>query len=247
MSRAGSRGMVVTERDLLVLQSIGRHQYLSTEQIARDFFPSQDRARRRLFSLSVGGFIDRFVIDSRHPNVHRLTRRGVTFLENAGTKTNGIILPRRAPSLLGLTHQLTLADTLLYLEQLGVETPEIVSVRWRRGRDPATRSLGLSAWKLVPDAVARLEYVSGQTVVGIEVDCGTEGAPILRKKWERYQEAMDAGVLGELWVIVEASDSRLRRIGVQVESAGIADRARLMSREHTLARPPRTPAARGQW
>ncbi len=245
MSRIRRNGMVVTARDLTALQCIGRHQYLSTAQIARDLFPSLDRARRRLHALAKHGCVDRFVIDSRQPHVHRVTRRAVSLLENAGLTTAGIVLPRRAPSLLGLTHQLTLADTLLWLEQLGVQTPEIVSVWWRRGRDHAIRRLGLSEWKLVPDAVARLEYESGHTVIGIEVDCGTEGAPILRMKWERYAAAMEAGVLGELWIAVESTGTRLQRIAAQVEAAGIAERTRLMDRGHTIGRPAPAPTPRG--
>ena len=63
--RARKRGtgpVVLTDRDIELLCLVGLCRYVSTNQLAREFFPSLDRARRRMREqLAAEGLVPRML------------------------------------------------------------------------------------------------------------------------------------------------------------------------------------------
>ncbi|HEX2766707.1 MAG TPA: replication-relaxation family protein [Candidatus Limnocylindria bacterium] len=106
--------------------------------------------------------------------------------------------------------------------------------------DPrALRNYPLSAWAtpamsarfidgVIPDALLALQLATGSAVLTLEVDEGTEHAPVIRAKLARYAEALDgADDWHLLFVVGEAERARwLRRLaGRDRAQAAIGSRA----------------------
>ncbi len=145
------RGGRVTERDLWLLEALGKMRFLTTRQLARlAFRGSRWAARKRLRKLLDGGLVRVWVRDLARDNVYSLTRAGVSRLASDGEATWTV--PRSLDG--NLDHLLAINEfrisLALSLEEAGGE------IRWWRSdwelRAPARGHI-------VPDAYFALGWV----------------------------------------------------------------------------------------
>lgn len=244
--RAGGQPFALLERDQDVLLLIGLVGYLSTAQVARELFPSEDRARRRLRRLFDARLVTITIASSTAPNLVSLTPQGRNLvLERHPDLAARLTLPGTI-RLAGVAHHLAVVDARLYLAALGRLTGSPL-LAWSNAHGDLVRRLGFPRFGLVPDGVA--ELARGQDVfrVAVEVDRGTEGVSgALSAKLARYLAVLSERVVGELWLVVDAGASRARTLAEAVHRAGLGRETRVVEREHLLSRPVQMPPARVQ-
>jgi hypothetical protein len=105
---------VLVSRDYDLLAFTGLCRYVSTDQIARAFFPSEDRARRRLRVLLDAGLIVVLVADSTRPNLVSLTRRGIAVVAERSPKVAERLRTSGAVRLSAIDHHLAIVDARLF-------------------------------------------------------------------------------------------------------------------------------------
>jgi len=242
--RAAGQPFILMERDRDVLLLIGIAGYLSTAQVARELFPSEDRARRRLRRLFDARLIAITVGSSTAPNLVSLTPPGRDLVLERHPELAGRVTLPGTIRLAGVAHHLAVVDARLYIAALGCSsgTPLLA---WSNAHGDLVRQLGFPDYGLVPDGVA--ELAQGEVVfrVAVEVDRGTEGVSgALSAKLSRYREVLDERVVDELWLIVDAGAARVRTVADAVRQVGIGDAARVMERTHVVTRPVRPPPSR---
>lgn len=233
----------ITERDGEMLTLVGLVRYISAEQIAREFFPSEDRCRRRLRQLFDAGFIKINLTASNKPNLISLTASGRELvllhrpdLENS-IQSSGVI------KLSGIAHHLTLAETRLYLANLA-QTENGQLLRWESGRGALAEQIGISEYYIVPDALAEIQIRSELLRFAIEADCATEGSQMLERKLRGYQKVMTGGLVDEVWIIMQEGQSRKVAIKNLVQQNRLAEFTRIMSVSYISIRPVQKPLLR---
>jgi len=242
--RASARPVNLTERDRDILALVGRCRYLSSRQLASEFFPSSDRCRRRLRQLYDVGLVRVTLAGSTTPNLVSLTSKGVRAVAERDPELAARLQLPGAISLSGVRHHLGVADSRFYLAALCAARGDELQ-RWSNNGGALGRELGLPRWGLEPDGLAELRVPGGLWRLAIEVDCGTETRRVLAGKFRRYAEVVEAElVLGELWVVVDAGETRLGLVSELLEGAGLAELTRVMPLPHCQARPVRPPLRR---
>lgn len=238
----GGRRVVLVERDLDVLALVALYRYLSTEQVARDLFPSEDRCRRRLRQLYDAGYVNLHIMASNEPAIVTLTASGLNGLgQDRPDVAENVHLPGPL-RLAGLPHHLAVVDARQYVRALARADGGVV-VRCERGQRGLARDLGLDEARLVPDAVERLVFGRDIVTISVELDRGTEGSRVLGQKLVRYKPVLDSGKL-ELWIVLSGGEGRRRNVESLVRDAGLAEHTRVMDVEHVRARPVRKPGPR---
>lgn len=237
-TRAASPVML-TNRDHELLQLLGLCGYATTDQVARDLFPSADRASRRLRQLYDAGLVRVHLAGSRRPNLLSLSPSGRDVLVAAVGDVPGLQLPSAIP-LHAIDHHLGVVDVRLLLAALAQR--EVLQLHaWHGGRSELAAETGLTGAKLVPDGVVELT-LGDPGVVAVEVDNGTErlgGA--LAQKLARYRGPLLARTVTEVWLWASGSAARLEGIRRACVEAGIARRTRLLTPADTADRPARLP------
>ncbi len=226
---------VVTERDLDMLTLVGLSRYVSTDQLARDFFPSTDRARRRVRKLFDAGLLTVMVVDSAKPNLVALTRRGLSLLLAREPGLDGRVGRAGAVRLPAVDHHLAVVDARTFAA--GLASRERVPLRFESGVGALAAEFGLPSLPLEPDGIAVFGEAGETTAVGVEVDLGHEGLKVLVAKFERYAQAFDRGPLDALWLVVEAGPGRRTSLEAAVAAAGIAPRTTIVALSHLRRRP----------
>ncbi len=201
--------MRITDRDLDVVESVGRLRFLTAEFIEWLYFPPQDgprahgfssSCRRRLRLLWQAGYLDRIWPDRFHgPAVYTLNRQGARLLSaHRGIRRADLApLGRGEPSTMFLEHTLNVARVyaavrvaLSAVEQVDVKAfhPEHV---YRgpgchdRLPDPAG---GKERIPVVPDGLFVLQRAGDQhRLVFLEVDRGTMGLKRVAAKLRGYE------------------------------------------------------------
>lgn len=209
--------MVATQRDLDLLTLVGLTRGATTVQLARVFFPNEDRARRRLRSLFDAGLLHVTLTSSTSPNLVTLARPGRDLLLASRPALRERVEPSRPLAPHAVRHHLLVVELRLWLillkrqgvvGRLVVETPPGDLASWRRHH-------------LIPDAVADLDVGGQGRLIALEADRGTEAAVVLEDKLARYVGALREGVADGLVIGVEGDLPELRRV------AGIARRTGL--------------------
>jgi len=244
-TRNKGSAVVVTERDCNLLILAGLCGYVSLEQIARALFPSSDRARRRNRQLFDAGFIDIKLVDSRLPNLVTLTPEGRSIVRQRWPELGDRLKPTRPIRLAGVQHHLLLVDMRLYLSSvLQRYLPNSATMRWQGGTGDLARELGFGDWRLQPDAVVELRTDDDElSYLAVEVDCGTEPMSVLSDKLGKYADMLIAtgtNVVTELWLMFVGGAQRGNGLARLVKRVDLADRVRLMSKEHVVDRPVRS-------
>ena len=242
--RGKARPLNLTERDFDLLALVGSCRYLSTTQVASEFFPSTDRCRRRLRQLYDGGLLRVTLAGSTVPNLLSLTSAGVSVVGERDPELEARLRLPGAIALSGIRHHLGIVDVRLYLTALAAMRGHLLR-RWTGGGGAFARDLDLPRFGLTPDGLAELEVVGRSWRLAVEVDCGTETRRVLQAKLVRYAAVFEAELdLGELWVVVDAGAARERLLHELVLEAGLGERTRLMPLPHCQARPVRPPLGR---
>jgi hypothetical protein len=110
---------MLSARDIEILYFCGKVGYASQEQLARSFFPSLDRCRRRTRILAGHGLLRISLHDSTAPYLFTLTAVGLRELEKHMPDAVGEIhLRGGAIGLTGLRHNLAITDARQYLSSL---------------------------------------------------------------------------------------------------------------------------------
>ena len=233
--RARAPVVVQTRRDLDILTVVGLARYVTTEQIARDFFPSADRARHRVRALFDAGLVTVMVIDSARPNLVALTRRGLSAVLAEAPGLDGRVGLAGAVRLPAIAHHVAVVDARLFAA--GLAAREGVPLRFEGGAGALAAELGLPALRLEPDGVVAFGSGATRATVAVEIDLGSEGLKVLGAKFERYAAAFGSSALDVLWLVVKAGDGRLASLRAAVAASRIAERTTVIPHGHLLVRP----------
>ena len=234
--RVKASPVVVTKRDVEVLTLIGLCKFMTTAQVARAIFPSEDRCRRRLRRLFDAGLVAVTLGDSASPNLYSLTKQGVAAVADHDLAVVPRLRLAGSIRLSAAPHALAVVDVRLYLAALE-EHGEGELLAWESGSSGLAREAGLVDCRVEPDALVELRLGEGVRRVAVEVDCGTETATVLGSKFSRYVGPLRAGDVDEIWFVVVAGVKRQAHIAALAESAGVGRSVRVFAHEHTLARP----------
>lgn len=242
--RGRKQSVVVTPRDLDLLELLGTCRYVSVPQVQRDLFGSADRTRHRLRQLYDAGLVNVTLLSSTQPNLVSLTRRGLAVLVEHRPAAGARIRLPGPLRLAGIEHHLGVVDARLYSAALGriLGTP---LTRWSNSAGDLVRELGLVELRLAPDGIAEFAVGEQFVRVGIEVDRGTEVLAVVAKKLAAYAVVAERAVLDALWFVVTTGASRQAALRQLALEAGLAAWTRVLPLAHVLARPVRELPARG--
>jgi hypothetical protein len=211
--------IVVTERDRAILAAVFDFGSLTTELIARAFFPEAGDGRRappstaleRVRALWLWSFLDRLelpvarVLGGRRPFLYTLGTRGVPVVEQERGAAVGAVRRRRLDRLdhRFLEHDLAVATFWAALVEALAETP-VTLARWVPERT-------LRAWRLravepttgaelpvLPDGMGELRSEDGRRwAYLVEVDLGTATLGQVRRKVRALELWRAGGGLGQ--------------------------------------------------
>lgn len=227
MVRTPSTAFSPTARDLEVLTLVGLCRYLSTEQIARDCFPSSDRARRRIRRLFDAGYLDVRFTTSTAPNIISLTRRGLEVLQGEFPDLATRLHTSGAIRLNEVERHLATVDARLYAAALGNALAAPL-VCWSARKEGPPEDLLLPDG-LEPDAIAEFDAESPRRYVAVEVAVTPEALRAVAARLDAY--LLVPGLL-VVWVVV-------RDGGVQTVARRAGERVVVLERPHLVARPVR--------
>lgn len=235
------RPIVITERDRHVLLAVADFGYLTTDLIARAFFPEAEATRRsrpsaaheRLRLLWLWSFLDRLELPvartrgGRLPFVYTLGARGVPLVEEDRGTDAGPVRRRRLDRFDGrfLDHDLVAAAFWASLVDL-LRTGSVILDRWvaertvrswrERVPDPTSRR----SLPVLPDGIAQIRQGDGtvQSLL-LEVDCGTTSLARFRQKLRAFEAYRVSGAFARRFghdafdvVIVTRSWARLTNL-----------------------------------
>lgn len=112
------------------------------------------------------------------------------------------------------------------------------------------QQLQLPALGLAPDGVAMLDFEDahpktkgqpGRSVIGLEIDLGTEGGRVVASRHAKYAPAIRTGRIHEVWWVVAGGQRRIDSIAKSAVAAGLGDVVRVFSHGLTVPRPARVP------
>lgn len=239
-------GLNITCRDIFLLSMVGLMGYVSTEQVAREFFPSQDRARRRLRLLFDKGFICISVIGSTKPNLVSLTKTGLRLASETSPDLADRLRLAGPIRLAEVERHLLLVDVRLYAAALGELRNEPL-VRWSSADSVLGREFGLHEFHLEPDSLAEFATNQGRVCVAVKLDTGTELAwSGLSRKLGRYREAAKAGCLDNLWCVVKGGREKQETIQKRLREEGLEEFGQALTHELVICRPVREPVTRDE-
>lgn len=234
---------MLTERDMELLLFIGLSRYVSTEQLAREFFPSVDRAQKRLRRLLDAALVRVSVLGSAVSNIVSLTRNGMRVVEQQRPEARGRVGLAGAINVSHLAHHLGVVDARLYLVALA-EAEGGRLVRFEGGRESLARELNLDEHGIVPDAIAEMIVGNETMLIAVEVDTGTEDGKEIGRKFGKYNAVLTAGAINEVWIAVAGGARRCEFIERIANDSDIGETTRVMPLEHIRTRPVLRPGPR---
>lgn len=208
--------MRLTDRDLWILEALGRMRFLTTAQLARlAFATSRSAANKRLRQLLNTGLVRVWVRDLAQDNVYGLTEIGSRLL---GSPLQGGSWPVLRGLDRQLDHLLLINDVriafILGLVRIGGE------LRWWKS-DWELRAAGRES--LIPDALFRIGW-NGAQAYALEVDNDTRAPRAMIGKLLRYRALAERGVYGIgrfITLIVGVDDPYLERCRAMLAEAAI--------------------------
>lgn len=184
--------MICTDRDEQMFQTLGSYGVLSTEQVARMFFPNvaTTTVRRRLRLLEAAELIYR---------IHGLDNGGVTWALTKSTADRiGCMFPIRHFNRNSIGHDVALSEVRNVLETTGIcqsWVPEHVL----KTQASMNRFRSNDEKPFVPDAILSVRQKNETRVIALEVELSAKN----RKRYEnilsRYQEKK---TLWAVWYLV---------------------------------------------
>jgi hypothetical protein len=185
-----------TDRDLLVLELLYLHRYMTTGQIARKYFSSITVCRRRLHLLHTDGLTDRYD-RYNYPNgkldlVHWLTPAGCREIGRPVKRTQKV-----NPNY--LNHYLLLNDHLLAKTYDTYEIEPVTATGYR------------------PDAYAEKTVLGVKRAYWIELDTGSESEARIAHKISAYEAIYRGAVRYFPYVLFIAPEKRLKTLQAWVE------------------------------
>lgn len=181
----------ITERDMRLFQKLNAAGWLTTKQIQTYFFPgkSTNAVSKRLRKLVAGKYVAIARVSSTEPALYRLAGQGkLVLIEHSQLDNRDIAIPNQLPR--KVKHFTAVNDLRFGFEQLcgssKIELLFFFSERELCSHYLHTRISSdvvitlLRAYKIVPDAIARIRITSERSVreldLAIEYDSGTEHA-----------------------------------------------------------------------
>lgn len=221
-------------RDRACLRILLRAKVATTHHLTNLVYRRRQTAQLRLMRLWRAGFVERTSLPpltrGGAPLVFRLSRRGRARL--------GYRPLSRPEAGMQLRHDLHVLDAICALARPDPRAPgDYPLSAWAT---PAMSARFIDG--VIPDALLALQLDAGSAVLALEVDEGTEHAPVIRAKLARYAEALaDREHWHLLFVVGEVARAhwiaRLARTGGELEDA--ADQAWVTTigelHEHGLA------------
>jgi len=238
--RTKGNPVALTQRDFDLLVLIGLCRYVSTPQLAREFFTSIDRCRHRLRQLFNAGLVNFTLVSSTSPNLVSLTRAGLNTAIERQPELEPYLRMSGPIRSSGIVHHLLNNDIRLYVSTLA-KTGGMAMLHWSNS---GGERWGLNEFHLEPDGLCEL-LVAGETFqLAIEADTGTESLTTLGGKLEKYGKAFEADLLHELWFVVASGEQRKRNVAELISDCGQAERTRLIDHACICARPVLQPPPR---
>lgn len=228
MIRVAPRPFVPTERDFDdILAKTGLCRYLSADQIARDSFPSLDRARRRIRLLFDAGYLDVRLTTSTAPNLLSLTRQGLDLLLEERPELAGRVRLPGALRLSEVERHLAHVDARLFAAAWGAAVGMPLR-RWITREEDVHQGF---TWPdgLDPDAVAEFD-TRPQRFVALEVAVTPEARRGLERRCELYALARPRP---QVWAVVRDQAPPLGEGGAVVHEEPVV----LLPRSCLVARP----------
>jgi len=230
--------VALTDRDLDVLTLIGLARFATTDQVARDLFPSEDRARRRLRQLFDARLLAVTLTSSTSPNLVSLTAEGLDLLKGQRPELAKRVRRTGVIKLSEIERHLLLVDVRLYAAALGGlrGTP---LARWTN--DPATelQRLGSSTAGVVPAAIAEFAVELRAVRVAVELDARAPSIEPLGRRLARYPQLAALGTLDALWIATVGGKERERDLDRLLHEHRLSAWVRVIPRAQLVARPVR--------
>lgn len=231
--------VVLSDRDARILLALAECSFLTTAQLARDGFSSEDRCRKRLRKLYDARLTNVLMTGSRDSNVIQISRLGLQALRDLGHDISGLSVPA-AVRTSALPHILLTNDARLYLANFALEGLGELRA-WESGRGSVAAKIGLAAARIAPDAIAITVQNQSEKLLIIESDCGFETSALV-DKLKRYAAWKSRPQNAELWIIAAGDAARIRYVQAMCASI-VPGWTRLFRHEQILMRPAVEPAS----
>ncbi len=175
----GAIGIRVTDRDLWILEALGKMRFLRTKQLARLFFDgSRSAANKRLRRLFDHSLVKVWITGLADDNLYSLTTRGRSQLEDHGANLH---CPRGVEG--NLDHLLAINDTRIAFV-LGTLEFGVRLCWWHSDWDLRTHARA----SLVPDALFAVDWPEvGPRTYSLELDHNTKSPREFLKKLTGYR------------------------------------------------------------
>jgi hypothetical protein len=156
--RAGGDRLRIVDRDLEILEAVGKLRFTTTSQLVRLYFHSRSGANKRLRKLLDAGLVKVWLRQLAEENVYSLTRDGLKTLD-----ASGISVPRELDGNLG--HLLMLNEVRIRFA-LGLEPIGGSLAWWRSEWD--LRAHGKE--RIIPDALFAVSWEEAEQIFALEVE-----------------------------------------------------------------------------
>lgn len=188
---AGTEGLVVQGRDRRLLSALETMRIVDRDQaMAVAGFHSITRANTRLLSLKKSDLLRRLFVGSRAGN-----RKALYVLSNKGAAIVGVRLwhlhRRRQDRLVVdplIEHQLAVNELRILICHKAIPVAGVAATDWRAFQEPISAAIPLA-----PDGYFEIKAPNESHQMFLEVDRGTEGQRIWKKKTESYLRLATSG------------------------------------------------------
>jgi hypothetical protein len=185
MAGNNKTALVLQERDRRLLESLESMRVIDREQAkVVAGFRSTTRANARLLALTRAGFLKKAFIGSR---------QAVYWLASGPLqdKKRGEMAE---PAALFLRHHLEINRVHLLVQYAGIQAAGWWFVRWGGFQKPLSATT-----PLIPDGYFEIGSSQGFRGMFVEIDLGTESAPVLVKKTQAYLELATSGEFAKIF------------------------------------------------
>jgi hypothetical protein len=217
MSGNNRKGIVLRERDLILLREIAEMGVVDREQAKRVAgFGSTTRVNVRLLALTRNGFLRRFSVGTIAGGI-----KGLYALSHAGAKLVGVPYrgPRRASNRIlvsdfWVNHQLHINEIYCIVKFLNQPNEHITIKRWISFSRPLE-----SGSALIPDGYFEFSAAGKNHAAFLEVDLGHESHTVWKAKIEGYVRYAVSGHFAEEFhgqyfrvLVITNSDRRVQSL-----------------------------------
>jgi hypothetical protein len=200
-------GIVLQQRDLRLIEALETMRVIDREQAKVVCgFRATRRANARLLALTRAGLLKRGFVGSGQA-VYWLANRELQKVRKRGDSAP-------EPAALFLRHRLEINRVQLLVQYRGIPVPGWWFGRWQSFQQPLDPAL-----PLIPDGYFEIVSAQGTRSTFVEVDLGTEAAPVLARKASLYLQLATSGEFAKLFsrsqfrvLVVTTSERRLNSL-----------------------------------